>query len=173
MNALPMKFGPRPAHSTVATADSAPQALVLVVDDDEDTRDLLRYVFETRGYQVIEGTDGEEAVCLAENSRPDVIVMDSSLRHVDGVEAARRIRKLPTVCNVPIVFLSGHAQPTARAEAMASGANDYLVKPVCIDMLEMSIDRQLEGSGRIERRSWTLANAGDRTHKVRDHGRSQ
>jgi two-component system cell cycle response regulator DivK len=162
MNALPMKVGPRQGHSTVATSDAATQILVLVVDDHEDTRDLLRYVFETHGYQVSEATDGEEAVCLAESSRPDVIVIDSTLRRVDGFEATRRIRNLPTVCNVPIVFLSGHAQPTARDQAMASGANDYLVKPVCIDTLEMSIDRQLEEAGRIERKSWAPANAGDR-----------
>jgi CheY-like chemotaxis protein len=99
---------------------------------------------------VIEATDGEQAVCLAESSQPDVIVMDNTLRHVDGLEATRRIRKLPTVCNVPIVFLSGHAQPTAREEAMAIGANDFLVKPVCIEILEMTIDRELEKSGKIE-----------------------
>jgi two-component system, sensor histidine kinase len=160
MNALPMKVGP--AQSTVATQQASPQMLILVVDDHEDTRGLLRYVFEAHGYQVVEATDGEEAVCLAESFRPDVIVMDSSLKHVDGLEATRRIRNIPAVCNVPIVFLSGHAQATARAAAIASGANDYLVKPVCIDMLEMSIDRQLEESGRIEPKSWALANAGDR-----------
>ena len=99
--------------------------------------------------------------------------MDSTLRKLDGLEATRRIRNLPTVCNVPIVFLSGHAQATAREQAFASGANDYLVKPVCIDTLEMSIDRQLEESGRIERKSWVQANARDRKPKVRDHGRFQ
>jgi two-component system cell cycle response regulator DivK len=162
MIALPTKVGPRPAHSAVETSDAHSQILVLVVDDHEDTRDLLRYVFETHGYQVSEARDGDEAVCVARSSRPDVIVIDSTLRQLDGFEATRRIRNLPTVRNVPIVFLSGHAQPTAREQAMASGANDYLVKPVSIDMLETCIDRQLEESGRIERASGST-NAG--SHK--------
>ena len=143
---------PRTAHSKQATSDATAQILVLVVDDHEDTRDLLRYVFETHGYQVVEATDGEEAVCLAETCCPDAIVMDSTLRQLDGFEATRRIRNLPTVSNVPIVFLSGHAQATAREQALASGANDYLVKPVCIDTLETSIDRLLEKAGRIQPR---------------------
>jgi two-component system cell cycle response regulator DivK len=162
MNTLSMEVSPQQGHSTVATSDAATQILVLVVDDHEDTRGLLRYLFERHGYQVIEATDGDEAVCLAESCCPDAIVIDSTLRRVDGFEATRRIRDLSTVCNVPIVFLSGHSQPSARDQAMASGANDYLVKPVCIDTLEMSIDRQLEKSGRIERKSWAPANAGDR-----------
>ncbi len=153
MNVLPMKVGRAQAHSPSATSDGAARTVVLVVDDHEDTRELLRYVFETHGYQVIEATDGNEAVSVAESARPDVIVMDGTLKYVDGLEATRRIRNIPDVGQVPIVFLSGHAQATARAEALASGANDYLVKPVCIDLLENSIDRQLQESGRIERKS--------------------
>jgi CheY-like chemotaxis protein len=145
-----MKVDPWTDRSKVATSDATTQILVLVVDDHEDTRELLRHVFETHGYQVIEATDGGEAISLAESFRPDAIVIDSTLRQVDGFEATRRIRSLPTVCNVPIVFLSGHAQPTAREQAFASGANDYLVKPVCIETLETSIDRQLEKSGKIQ-----------------------
>ena len=150
MNALTMKVGSPQSHSAAATSDANSKVLVLVVDDHEDTRELLRYVFETHGYQVIEAADGGEAVCIAESFRPDAIIIDSTLRHVDGFEATRRIRNLPTLCDVPIVFLSGHAQPTARERAFASGANDYLVKPVCIDALETSIDRQLVMSGKIQ-----------------------
>ena len=143
---------PKTAHSKEAPSDATAQILVLVVDDHEDTREMLRYVFEKHGYQVIEATDGGEAVSLAARSCPDAIVIDSTLRQVDGFEATRRIRNLPNVCDVPIVFLSGHAQPTAREQAFASGANDYLVKPVCIETLETSIDRQLERAGRIQPR---------------------
>ena len=119
-----------------------------MVDDHADTRDLLRYIFEAHGYQVIEATDGESAVYLAERAQPDIILMDSTLKQVDGIEATRRIRSIPAVCSVPIVFLSGDAQATARAAALASGANDYLVKPVSLDLLDMSVTRQLKDSGK-------------------------
>ena len=116
---------------------------ILVVDDHEDTRALLRYVFERQRYQVSEAADGAEAVALAETIRPDVIVMDTTLRNMDGLEATRRIRRISKIRNVPIVFLSGHAQPQARNMAMASGANEYLVKPVSLEQLEIAVDRQL------------------------------
>lgn len=119
------------------------ERLVLVVDDHDDTRELLRYVFEAHGYLVIEATDGDDAVSLAEQRQPDVIVMDTNLKRVDGLEATRRIRSIPEICDLPIVFLSGHVQQKARIEAMASGANDYLVKPVSLVQLERSVEHQI------------------------------
>jgi two-component system cell cycle response regulator DivK len=117
--------------------------VVLVVDDHDDTRALLRYVFEGHGYQVIEATDGDDAVTIAQQQRPDVIVMDASLKRVDGFEATRRIRRIPSISHLPIVFLSGHAQQKTRVDAIASGANDYLVKPVSLEQLERSVEFQI------------------------------
>ncbi len=119
---------------------------ILVVDDHADTRALLRYVFEGHRYQVIEAADGAEAIGLAATNLPDLILMDTSLQNVDGLEATRRIRQMSTIANVPILFLSGHAQPQARALALASGANEYLVKPVSLEELEIVVERQLSGS---------------------------
>ena len=131
-----------PTDGLAITARKA-ELTILVVDDHEDTRELLRYVFERQSYKVSEAADGAEAVAMAATIRPDVIVMDTTLRSMDGLEATRRIRRMNNIGNVPIVFLSGHAQPQARDLAMASGANEYLVKPVSVEELEIVVDRQI------------------------------
>lgn len=116
---------------------------ILVVDDHADTRALLRYVFESHSYEVREAEDGAEAVGLAASMLPDLIVMDSTLQQMDGLEATRRIRQMGINGNVPIVFLSGHAQPQARDTALSCGADEYLVKPVSLDELELVVEKYL------------------------------
>ena len=144
MNKLAAK--PRDSHTGLTMTCSRPPPTILVVDDHADTRELLRYVLERRRYIVSEASDGAEAVGLAELILPDLIIMDTSLRSMDGLEATRRIRKLSNSGDVPIVFLSGHAQPQDRAVALASGANDYLVKPISIAELETVVERQLKAA---------------------------
>ena len=119
---------------------------ILVVEDHPDTRDLLRYVLESRRYEVTEAADGAEAIRLADEILPDLILMDTGLSAMDGLEATRHIRGSGGNPNVPIVFLSGHAQPQARALALASGGNDYLVKPISLEELQRVIECQLSGA---------------------------
>ena len=141
MNELAAKSRVSDSGLTMIPPGSMPT--ILVVDDHEDTRALLRYVLERQRYLVSEASDGAEAVLLTEVILPDLIIMDTSLKTMDGLEATRRIRRLTNYGNVPIVFLSGHAQPQARAVALASGANEYLVKPISIRELEIVVERQL------------------------------
>ncbi len=117
--------------------------LILIVEDHEDTRFLLRYVIETHGYQVIEAADGEEGVVVASATQPDLILMDTDLPHVDGLAATKRIRAFSALNDVPIIFISGHAQPEARLAALATGGTDYLVKPVQLSELEAAVEREL------------------------------
>jgi DNA-binding response OmpR family regulator len=116
---------------------------VLVVEDHDDTRFMLRYLMEQHGCLVIEAADGVEAVSLAESVCPSLILMDTGLPRLDGLAATRRIRKITMLDNVPIIFISGHAQPNLRAEAIATGGNDYLVKPLKLSELEMAVERHL------------------------------
>ena len=141
MNELAAK--PQVSHSGLTMVSSRTAPTILVVDDHEDTRALLRYILERQRYVVTEASDGAEAVLLAEVIVPDLIIMDTSLKNMDGLEATRRIRRLTNIGDVPIVFLSGHAQPQARAVALASGANEYLVKPISLEQLEIVVERQL------------------------------
>lgn len=141
-------------NMTDAPADASPmegkaagaQPLVLVVEDHDDTRFMLRYLLETRGCRVAEAEDGEEGVYMAESLCPDIIVMDISLPRLDGLAATRRIRQLAVIRDVPIIFLSGHAQPDFRALALGMGGNDYLVKPLKLGDLAAAVEKHLEPS---------------------------
>lgn len=115
--------------------------LVLVADDDSDTRFLFRTLLEMRDYSVIEAADGEETVSAAESARPDLILMDGSLPRLSGVEAARQIRQSGHIGHVPIVFISGHAGAAFIALAREAGCDEYLVKPVDLTRLEDLLEK--------------------------------
>ncbi len=136
------------AHSSGAhTARRTPVSthhLVLIVEDHQDTRFMLRTILEMRGgVSVVEAENGEEATALAESLRPDLILMDGTLPLVDGFAATRRIRELTSGRDVPIIFLSGHAQTASEAKAVAAGCTDYLVKPFALGELERVLVRHL------------------------------
>ncbi|HEX8472806.1 MAG TPA: response regulator [Pyrinomonadaceae bacterium] len=119
-------------------------ACVMVVEDHADTRFLLRTMLEMRGgISVVEAENGEMAIALARDVHIDLILMDTDLPLLDGYAATRRIRELTSTHKVPIVMLSGHAQPAAQAEAFAAGCTDYLVKPFCLGELGSLLERHL------------------------------
>ena len=117
------------------------QPLVLVADDDADTRLLFRTVLEIRGYSVVEAADGEETVRTAESARPDLILMDGSLPRLSGLDATRQIRELDHMGQVPIVFITGHAGTGFLERAREAGCNEYLVKPFALDQLEVVLEK--------------------------------
>ncbi|HYJ85931.1 MAG TPA: response regulator [Pyrinomonadaceae bacterium] len=108
---------------------------VLLVEDTEDNRQMMRKLLELSGYRVIEAINGEEAVRAAMNERPSIILMDLSLPVIDGLAATRRIRTFPGLDGVPIVAVSAHDTADFHAEALAAGCNAYITKP--IDYLEL------------------------------------
>lgn len=119
--------------------------LVLVVEDHDDTRLMLRTMLENRGFLVAEAADGEEGVALAALERPSLVIMDATLPRLDGLAATRRIRSDSALEGVPVVFLSGHAQPDFRAAALDAGGTEFLVKPVVLAELASVIERHLGG----------------------------
>jgi len=108
--------------------------LVLIADDDPDTRLLFRIVLEVRGCCIFEAADGEETVQTAARTRPDLILMDGNLPRLSGLEAVRQIRASGQL--VPIVFISGHASAAFIARAREAGCDEYLVKPFALVELE-------------------------------------
>ncbi|MBC7931380.1 MAG: response regulator [Rubrivivax sp.] len=131
------------AHTAHSSSTSAPP-LVLIVEDHEDTRFMLRTILEMRGgISVVEAENGEMATTLAESLHPDLIFMDGTLPLLDGFETTRRIRERASACDMPIVFLSGHAQPASEARAFAAGCTDYLAKPFALSELERVLERYL------------------------------
>jgi CheY-like chemotaxis protein len=123
---------------------------VLVAEDHEDTRCLLRTLLERRGLAVVEAGDGVEAVAVARRELPDLILMDGNLPRLDGFAATRMLRGHAELSSVPIVFLSGHAGVQHQRAALAAGCDDYVVKPFDLARLEMVLNRLLPpGRGRI------------------------
>lgn len=118
-------------------------ATVLLVEDTEDNRFMMRRLLEMSGYAVIEATNGEEAVRLAESERPALILMDLSLPVIDGLAATRAIRKLDGFKETPIVAVSAHDTSDFQSEALAAGCNSYITKPIDFSHLETLIARLL------------------------------
>jgi len=116
---------------------------VLLVEDTEDNRFMMRRLLEMAGYHVVEATNGEEAVTLAQSERPHLILMDLSLPVIDGLAATRAIRKLDGFGDVPIVAVSAHDTSDFQADALAAGCDSYITKPIDFSQLELLIARLL------------------------------
>ena len=112
------------------------QPTVLVVDDSDDIRGLLRLLLERRGCRVVEAEDGQEAVARAAEVRPDLILMDLSMPVLDGYEATRRIHEQPQLMNIPVVAVSACCDAPSRSEALAAGCVACLGKPVDLRRLD-------------------------------------
>jgi two-component system, cell cycle response regulator DivK len=117
--------------------------VVMVVEDFEDNRFMMRRLLEMSGYRVLEAINGEEAVELAHRERPQLILMDLSLPQLDGLAATRRIRQHADLREVPIVAVSAHDTADFHADALAAGCNDYVTKPIDFDQLEALLKRLL------------------------------
>lgn len=120
------------------------QRTILVVDDFDDTRLLLRTWLEKKGYRVIEAGNGNEAVAAAENSVPDLIIMDVEMPELDGLAATRKIRKLKKLEGLPIVAVSAYGADQFRADALSAGCNEYVSTPFEPDELENLIRSFIE-----------------------------
>ena len=118
-------------------------AKVLLVEDTEDNRFMMRRLLEMVGYEVIEARNGQEAVKLAEAEGPALILMDLSLPIIDGLAATRLIRKIPAAEKIPIVAVSAHDTADFQEEALAAGCNGYVTKPIDFSSLEILIARLL------------------------------
>lgn len=127
--------------------DSGP--LVLLVEDYEDTRSMMRRQLELGGFRVVEASDGREAVERAGSLRPAVILMDLNMPVLDGFTAALRIREREETRGVPIVALTAYDTAEFRAAARAVGCSEYLPKPVAFDQL-LSLVSRLSSAVRAE-----------------------
>jgi CheY-like chemotaxis protein len=115
--------------------------LFLVVEDFEDSRFMMRRLLEMSGYDVLEASDGEQAVKMAVEAKPVLILMDLSLPKLDGLTATRRIRQKKGLKRVPIVAVSAHDSPESRTEALEAGCDEYVTKPIDFDNLHAILER--------------------------------
>ena len=118
-------------------------ATVLLVEDTEDNRQMMKSLLEMSGFRVVEAINGLEAVEVANQERPQIILMDLSLPFIDGLAATRRIRSLPALSKVPIVAVSAHDTADFHSDALDAGCNAYITKPIDYPELENLVNRLL------------------------------
>jgi|SRR5258708_1428867 two-component system cell cycle response regulator DivK len=102
---------------------------ILVIEDQEDNRAILRDLLTGAGFELIEAVDGEEGVKLAQSEQPDLILMDIQLPLIDGYEATRQIREFDDLKSIPIIAVTSYALSGDEAKARAAGCNGYVAKP--------------------------------------------
>jgi len=102
---------------------------ILLVEDDANLVELIRYNMEKEGFEVRSTPDGEEALVIAEEERPDVLVLDWMIASLSGIEVCRRLRRSPETAGIPIIMLTARAEEGDRVRGLETGADDYVTKP--------------------------------------------
>ena len=148
---------------------------MLLVEDDKALADLLCWHFERQDFTVRRTADGEEALLLAEETVPDIVILDWMIEGVSGLEVCRRLRRRATTANVPIIMLTARGEETDRIRGLETGADDYVTKPFSPAELVARVGAVLRRSA-ATLAGETLSNAGIEmdlsAHRVRRDGKS-
>ena len=134
------KLAEAPTGYFIPRAPTGYQPTILVVEDHDDTREMLHTILEMWGCRVVEACNGLEAVEVASRERPELILMDGSLPFIDGLEATRRIRESGLRDQVKILALDGWGTPSYHAAALAAGCDDSIKKPLDFHRLQEYLD---------------------------------
>ncbi|HWI89274.1 MAG TPA: phosphate regulon transcriptional regulator PhoB [Sphingomicrobium sp.] len=102
---------------------------LLLVEDDRALADLLTWHFSREGYEIVRTADGEEALLLAEERTPDLVILDWMIEGVSGIEVCRRLRRRTSTAQVPIIMLTARGEESDRIRGLETGADDYVTKP--------------------------------------------
>ena len=126
-------------------SNSARKQTIMVVDDSEDIRELMRIYLTHLGYKVIEAANGLEAVEAVSKECPALILMDISMPILDGLEATRMIRQMGEVCGMIIIAFTALHSGGSRSRAMAAGCDDYIQKYISLEQLSSLLEQHLHG----------------------------
>jgi CheY-like chemotaxis protein len=132
-----------------------PQFLILVVDDAVDNLAMISLALQQQGYQVVTAVNGEDAISVATQTNPNLILMDINLPALDGLGATRRIRENEALRDVPVIAVTAFSTEGFQRAAYDAGISGYLTKPLDLDRMNQLIARLLspEGSGKLEKRT--------------------
>lgn len=119
---------------------------ILLVEDNERNRKLVRTILEFRGYEVIECEDGAPALELARKHRPALVLMDIQLPTVDGITALGQLRGDPETAAIPVVAVTASVTPGERERVVAAGFNGYVAKPIDVSTFGDMVDRHVSGT---------------------------
>jgi two-component system cell cycle response regulator DivK len=118
---------------------------ILVVDDNNDSRELVVKVLKNKGYEMIEAIDGEDALEKAVSEKPDLILLDISIPKLNGYEVTKRLKSLEEVRDIPVVALTAHAMKGDRAKALEAGCEGYISKPINVRELPAQVKSYMRG----------------------------
>lgn len=124
---------------------------ILIVDDEDMIRSLLRLTLVHAGYEVVEAETGEEGMQVVQEQKPDLVLLDVMMPGIDGFEVCRQIRQDPAVKSIPIIMLSAHKDARSRQTGRQAGANAYLTKPVNSDEVLWHVDQALSGAKELSK----------------------
>lgn len=123
-----------------------PKCLILLAEDEPDIREMTRVYLEMEGYDVVEAVNGHDAVVKAIEYKPDIVLMDIAMPEVDGMEAAREIRDIDEIADIPVIAVTGFGDLFA-ARASEAGCNVLMQKPLALDRLRSVIEGFTHGNG--------------------------
>ena len=113
---------------------------ILIVEDNMDSYELMRFILERHGYEIFLAADGRDGVSAAIKQKPDVILMDLALPELDGWEAAGQLKSNPQTKHIPVVAVTARALPADRQRALDAGCDAYLTKPIDLAELVRMVD---------------------------------
>lgn len=122
---------------------------IVLVEDNEDNRDMLTRRLQRKGFDILIAVNGEEAVEIVQKEKPDLVLMDISLPVMDGFEATRRLKAEASTQTIPIIALTAHAMSGDREKAMEAGCDDYDTKPVELPRLLSKIETLLGNKSQV------------------------
>lgn len=126
-----------------ATVPTQIKPLILIVEDSEDGREMMRTLLGMKGYDVLVAEDGVHAIDLALKNSPDLIFVDVGLPRLNGLNVIRNLRRISKLSGVPIIVVSGHDPNRYEAEAQAAGCTEYLLKPIDFERLDAILELNL------------------------------
>ncbi|MFM8372080.1 MAG: response regulator transcription factor, partial [Bacteroidota bacterium] len=126
---------------------NAPLKKILIVDDEPDILEFLKYNLKREGYDVVTAPDGKQALAVAAAEKPDLIILDIMMPEMDGVEACNRLRSMKEFQHTPIAFLTARDEDFSQIAALDSGGDDYITKPIKPRVLISRIQALLRRSG--------------------------
>jgi CheY-like chemotaxis protein len=116
---------------------------ILIAEDNAVNRELLRELLETHGHIVTEACNGEEALRLLDDSRPDILLLDLGMPVLDGYQTIRRIREKPSLAGLPVLAVTAYAMQGDKERILSSGFDGYMSKPIDPKLLYQELDRLL------------------------------
>lgn len=123
---------------------TADRKKILIVDDNQDSRELVIKVLKKYDYELLEAVDGEDALNKIIAEKPDLVLMDISMPKIDGHELTRRVKSRDDLKDIIIIALTAHAMKGDKEKAMAAGCSDYITKPINIREFREQVTRYLQ-----------------------------